>query len=111
MTTQGDPDKQPDWAFGVDQYRDLTKWIVAVFGAIGLGLAGLLPLSQAAHGASEDSRKLLLGILVGLVGVLVTITAAVTSMIPVAISLDVRTQVDLFAQFSEATLGFCFRSE
>lgn len=73
------------WEAAVDRYRDVAKWLVAAFGAIGTVIAGTAPL--AGLGSVEPDRLgfVVAGAGTALAGVAVVLAAAVSTLVPQAV--------------------------
>jgi hypothetical protein len=77
----GTRDPSP-WLDAVDRYRDVAKWLIAAFGAIGAVIAGTAPLSGIGNLKANRVDYVVAGGMIALSGVAVVLAATVTILAP-----------------------------
>ena len=84
MTTVDPPSNpaQDPWANAVDAYRDVAKWLIASFGAIGAVVAGTAPLTGIGTVSSSRLGWLAAGGATSLVGVTLVLASTIAVLIP-----------------------------
>ncbi|HWE55781.1 MAG TPA: hypothetical protein VG435_09720 [Acidimicrobiales bacterium] len=70
------------WANAVDTYRDVAKWLIAAFGAIGAVIAGTAPLTGIGDVSSKRVGWLAAGGAASLVGITLVLTATMAILVP-----------------------------
>lgn len=73
------------WADAVDTYRDVAKWLIAAFGAIGAVVAGTAPLSGIGNASSSRVGWLAAGGAAALIGVTIVLASTIAVLIPQAV--------------------------
>jgi hypothetical protein len=76
----GGPDQ---WAMATDRYRDVAKWLVTAFGAMGAVIAGTAPLSVFGHISPSRGGYVAAGAAVA--GVSLVLVATVAVLVPRAV--------------------------
>lgn len=84
-TTEAAAQGTERWDEAVDRYRDVAKWLIAAFGAIGAVIAGTAPLAGIGDLQPERLGYLMAGAAVALTGVVVVLAATITILVPRAV--------------------------
>jgi len=83
--TAGEGTASDPWFDAVDRYRDVAKWLVISFGAIGAVIAGTAPLTGIGEVAPDRLRYVVAGAAIALTGTALVFAATVTVLIPRAV--------------------------
>jgi hypothetical protein len=84
-TEAGDEGGADQWALATDRYRDVAKWLVAAFGAMGAVIAGTAPLSVFGHLGPDRGGYVAGGAAAAVAGVSLVLVASVAVLVPRAV--------------------------
>lgn len=74
--------KTDRWDDAIDCYRDVAKWLIAAFGAVGAVIAGTAPLAGIGDVGSDRIGFVVVGGATALLGVAVVFAATIAVLVP-----------------------------